>query len=50
MLMGSLYQRLAGGERPQEALRDAKLAMLRSGPASSKPNNWAAFQYYSSTY
>ncbi|HVW85110.1 MAG TPA: CHAT domain-containing protein [Bryobacteraceae bacterium] len=50
MLMGSLYQRLAAGERPQEALRDAKLAMLRSGPASSKPNNWAAFQYYSSTY
>ena len=49
-LMGTLYSRLALGERPEDALRHAKLAMLDSGPGTALPYNWAAFQHYLGAY
>ncbi|HTQ79021.1 MAG TPA: CHAT domain-containing protein, partial [Thermoanaerobaculia bacterium] len=40
-LMRDFYQRLRGGESKGEALREAKLALLRSG--DSQPFFWAPF-------
>lgn len=49
-LMGHLYSRLASGDSPDRALRQAKLAMLAAGSASALPYNWAAFQHYVGSY
>jgi CHAT domain-containing protein len=45
-LMGQAYERLAGGASPGEALRSAKLAMIRSGTPTAKPYYWAPFQLF----
>jgi CHAT domain-containing protein/tetratricopeptide (TPR) repeat protein len=45
-LMRSFYSGMARGEEPADALRDAKLALIRSGSSSSRPFYWAAFQTY----
>jgi CHAT domain-containing protein len=44
-LMDNLYQALASGVKPAAALRQAKLAMLHSGPYR-KPFYWAPYQTY----
>jgi CHAT domain-containing protein len=44
-LMAKLYQGLASGMKPAAALRQAKLAMLHSGPYR-KPFYWAPYQTY----
>jgi CHAT domain-containing protein/tetratricopeptide (TPR) repeat protein len=46
-LMGDLYDGLARGNRPDVALRSAKLAMIHGGGVFRKPFYWAAFQLYS---
>ncbi|HEX8813463.1 MAG TPA: CHAT domain-containing protein, partial [Terracidiphilus sp.] len=46
-LMDGLYKGIADGERPAEALREAKLAMLHSGTKFAQPFYWAPFQIYS---
>lgn len=46
-LMTGLYQRLMAGEEPAEALRAAKLAMLKSESVYRKPYYWAPFVLYS---
>jgi CHAT domain-containing protein len=48
-LMGGLYQRLAKGEKPAEALRQAKLELLRSEGPYAKPYYWAAFLFFNGT-
>jgi CHAT domain-containing protein/Tfp pilus assembly protein PilF len=45
-LMDRLYGGLEGGSKPDEALRTAKLAMMRSDGVTRKPMYWAAFQLY----
>jgi CHAT domain-containing protein len=45
-LMGQLYEKLADGSSPGEALRSAKLEMIRSGAATAKPYYWAPFQLF----
>jgi CHAT domain-containing protein len=45
-LMDRLYAELAKGQKPDAALRSAKLAMLHSQTAFQRPNYWAAFQLY----
>ena len=45
-LMGQAYAGLAAGSSPGEALRAAKLAMIRSGTAAAKPYYWAPFQLF----
>jgi CHAT domain-containing protein len=47
-LMTGLYRRLATGEEPAAALRQAKLAMLHSDTAYRKPYYWAPFVIYTS--
>jgi len=44
-LMENLYQGLASGMKPAEALRQAKLALLHTGPYR-KPFYWAPYQTY----
>jgi CHAT domain-containing protein/tetratricopeptide (TPR) repeat protein len=46
-LMDALYKGIADGEKPAEALREAKLAMLHSGTKFEQPFYWAPFQIYS---
>ncbi len=46
MLMDRLYGGLEGGREPAEALRAAKLEMMRSQGVTRKPMYWAAFQLY----
>jgi CHAT domain-containing protein/Tfp pilus assembly protein PilF len=46
MMMDRLYGELESGRRPDEALREAKLAMLHSSGVTRKPMYWAAFQLY----
>jgi CHAT domain-containing protein len=48
-LMASLYSRIAAGKQPLEALRSAKLDLIRSGGAYAKPLYWAPFQLYLGT-
>jgi tetratricopeptide (TPR) repeat protein len=43
-LMDEMYRRLAAGARPAEALRDAKLALIRAG--YPQPYYWAPFQMF----
>ncbi len=45
-LMGRSYANLAAGASPGEALRAAKLEMIRSGSATAKPYYWAPFQLF----
>jgi CHAT domain-containing protein len=45
-LMDRMYEGLARGEAPPEALREAKLALLRSPTAFRKPYYWAPFVVY----
>jgi CHAT domain-containing protein len=45
-LMAGLYTRIAQGDRPEAALRAAKLAMLRSATSTAKPYYWAPFQVF----
>jgi CHAT domain-containing protein/tetratricopeptide (TPR) repeat protein len=42
-LMSPFYRSLASGETIDRALRDAKLAMLKSGGRAAHPYYWAAF-------
>lgn len=43
-IMTAVYAGLARGERPEAALRLAKLAMIRRGGAEAKPYYWGPFQ------
>jgi CHAT domain-containing protein/Tfp pilus assembly protein PilF len=45
-LMDRFYAELAKGQRPEAALRAAKLSLLKSGTALSVPFYWAPFQIY----
>jgi CHAT domain-containing protein len=45
-LMGQVYARVAAGASPGDALRAAKLEMIRSGAATAKPYYWAPFQLF----
>lgn len=45
-LMAQMYRQLELGRAPGEALREAKLALLRSGTALQKPYFWGAFQHF----
>lgn len=45
-LMDELYRQLNKGQTPDAALRNAKLAMLRSTTSYRKPFYWAPFQLY----
>ena len=45
-LMDYFYSDLQKGRRPDVALRDAKLALMQSSKALSKPFYWASFQIY----
>jgi CHAT domain-containing protein len=45
-LMDELYAGLKRGNRPEVALRAAKLSMLHSGSSFAKPFYWAPFQLY----
>ena len=45
-LMGRSYANLAAGASPGEALRAAKLEMIRRGTATAKPYYWAPFQLF----
>jgi CHAT domain-containing protein len=45
-MMDSLYGGIEAGEEPAVALRDAKLALLRSKTAYSRPYYWAPFVLY----
>lgn len=47
VLMKSLYQGMARGLTPPDALRSAKLDMIRAGGTLRKPYYWAPFQVYS---
>ena len=46
-LMESLYEQMGAGQSPEDAMRAAKLAMLKSGSIYRKPFYWAAFVLYS---
>ncbi len=48
-LMDGLYARLANGDLPPRALRQAKLGMIARGGTSAKPYYWAPFQVYTVT-
>jgi CHAT domain-containing protein/Flp pilus assembly protein TadD len=45
-LMGKFYDGLSSGQRPEDALRNAKLSLLHSGTIFRKPFYWAPFQFY----
>jgi CHAT domain-containing protein/Tfp pilus assembly protein PilF len=42
-LMEAMYRQLRLGRSPEQALREAKLVLLRSGSAARKPYYWGAF-------
>ena len=46
VLMDRMYGGLESGSEPAEALRAAKLEMMRSQGVTRKPMYWAAFQLY----
>lgn len=48
-LMDRMYQELAQGRSPDEALRNAKLSLLHSQGVFRKPLYWATFQLYGGT-
>jgi CHAT domain-containing protein len=45
-LMSALYREIAAGRDAPEALRNAKLTLIRAGGAYAKPFYWAPFQLY----
>ena len=45
-LMEQMYRQIQLGRTPGEALREAKLALLRSGSALQKPYFWGAFLHF----
>ena len=45
-LMDQMYEEIRRGERPEEALRSAKLSLLHSDNAFRRPFYWASFQFY----
>jgi len=45
-LMSNLYDGLAHGSNPADALRAAKLAMIHRGDVFRKPYYWGSFQLY----
>jgi CHAT domain-containing protein len=45
-LMDGLYGRLASGDRPSHALREAKLNMIRRGGMAAKPYYWGPFELF----
>jgi CHAT domain-containing protein len=45
-LMDTLYARIAAGETPARALREAKLALLAKGGTYGKPYYWGPFQTF----
>jgi CHAT domain-containing protein len=45
-LMDTLYARIAAGDSPPRALRDAKLALLARGGTYGKPYYWGPFQMF----
>jgi CHAT domain-containing protein len=45
-LMDQVYTRIAAGASPPQALREAKLAMLRSGGTFAKPYYWGPFEVF----
>jgi CHAT domain-containing protein len=45
-LMDGLYGRLASGDRPSHALREAKLRMINQGGAAAKPYYWGPFELF----
>ena len=45
-LMEQMYRQIQLGRAPGEALREAKLALLRSGTALQKPYFWGAFLHF----
>jgi CHAT domain-containing protein/Tfp pilus assembly protein PilF len=49
-MMKSLYSNFESGKTPPEALRDAKLALIRSSGRYKKPYYWAPFQVYIRSY
>jgi len=48
-LMDSMYARLADGDSPPSALRQAKLALLARGGTTAKPYYWGPFQVFTVT-
>ncbi|HEX7139022.1 MAG TPA: CHAT domain-containing protein, partial [Vicinamibacterales bacterium] len=48
-LMDTLYAGLAEGEAPSEALRNAKLVMLRRGGSLARPYYWGPFELFTVT-
>jgi CHAT domain-containing protein len=48
-LMDRFYAGLATGAPPARALREAKLALMKSGANYGKPYYWAAFQMFTVT-
>lgn len=46
-MMARMYQYLAAGDAPADALREAKLELIRAGGAYRKPWYWGAFQLFS---
>jgi CHAT domain-containing protein len=47
--MDSMYARLADGDSPPSALRQAKLALLARGGTTAKPYYWGPFQVFTVT-
>ncbi len=45
-LMNAMYGGIAAGKTPEEALRDAQIAMINSPGNLRKPYYWGAFQVY----
>ena len=45
-LMDRLYDRLAAGVRPSQALRESKRSMIAKGGAYAKPYYWGPFQLF----
>jgi CHAT domain-containing protein/Tfp pilus assembly protein PilF len=45
-LMDGLYRRLASGDRPAHALREAKLDMIKRGGMAAKPYYWGPFELF----
>jgi hypothetical protein len=45
-MMGGFYERVKNGKSPAEALRSAKLDMLKAPGAYRRPYYWAPFQLF----
>jgi CHAT domain-containing protein len=48
-LMDVMYERLAAGDAPPQALRAAKLALMTRGGVTAKPYYWGPFQVFTVT-